>query len=52
MGVLIAAEEWGCPPWEIAGGDKLKWYFRWQEYAKHRAKKQRIDAGEAIPEDD
>jgi len=44
MGVLIAAEEWGCTPWEIAGGNTLKWYWRWQEYVKHREKKAKLDS--------
>ena len=26
---LIAAEEWGSPPWEIAGGSRLAWFWRW-----------------------
>jgi hypothetical protein len=32
--VLIAASEWGTPPWEIAGGSRLTWYLRWNEWKK------------------
>lgn len=32
--VLVAAEAWGCTPWEIAGGNPLIWFMRWQEYSK------------------
>jgi len=39
--VLVAAEEWGCPPWEIAGGNKLQWFFRWTEYQPRREKAKR-----------
>jgi len=30
--VLVAAQEWGCPPWEIAGGGKMTWFYRYLEY--------------------
>ena len=36
--VLYAAEKWGCPPWEIAGGKPVKWLFRWLEFENQRAK--------------
>lgn len=45
MGVLAAAKEWGCPPWEIAGGHKLTWYIRWQEYRKQIAEKVKVANG-------
>lgn len=32
--VLTAAREWGTPPWELAGGDRLRWFFRWQEWTQ------------------
>ena len=33
IGVLEAAEAWGCPPWEIAERDsKVTWYFRYSSY--------------------
>jgi len=28
--VLLAAKEWGCTPWEIAGGTKIEWFERWK----------------------
>jgi len=34
----MASEEWGCPPWEIAGGSKLHWFYRWIAYAERRNK--------------
>jgi len=39
MGVLLAAEEWGVPPWEIAGGARVTWYLRWVEYHNMRTAK-------------
>jgi len=38
LGILAAAAEWGCPPWQIAGGDPLDWYFKWQFWQEQRAK--------------
>lgn len=38
--VLVAAEAWGCTPWEIAGGNKLVWFMRWQEYITETNKKE------------
>lgn len=32
IGVLEAAEAWGCAPWEIAPGGKFLWYSRWVSY--------------------
>jgi hypothetical protein len=29
VAVLDAAKDWGIPPWEIAGGNKLIWWERW-----------------------
>lgn len=37
VGVLQAAEEWGCPPWEIERGPAI-WYARYREYSKAREK--------------
>jgi hypothetical protein len=45
LAVLVAAESWGCPPWEIAGGGRLMWWFRWQAYQKHLAKAQEVRHG-------
>ena len=39
--VLVAAEAWGCTPWEIAGGNPLVWFIRWQEYTVETNKKAR-----------
>jgi hypothetical protein len=37
--VLIAAEDWGMPPWEIAGdGERVKWFLRWAEFKHWRGK--------------
>jgi hypothetical protein len=42
MRVLVAASEWGCPPWEIMGDpltwDKLKWLWRWEYWRSQVAK--------------
>ena len=36
--VLLAAAEWGCPPWEVAGGGSpALWFFRWRVLADQRA---------------
>jgi hypothetical protein len=49
LGVLLAAEAWGCPPWEVAeGGSRLVWFLRWRELAAQRAKKQAWDSGEVL----
>jgi len=40
--VLIAAETWGCPPWEIAEddeNDRLTWFNRWRYFMVQREKK-------------
>jgi hypothetical protein len=42
--VLIAAETWGCPPWEIAEGDKVTWYMRWRFFQGQRIKREEIEA--------
>jgi len=36
--VLLAAADWSVPPWEIAGGKKLLWLFRWRELKTQIAK--------------
>lgn len=41
--VLLAAEAWGMPPWELAAmrGDKRAWYWRflaWRNAVEERAK--------------
>jgi hypothetical protein len=44
IGVLDAAEAWGCPPWEISPPDnKFLWFMRRQMYedVKNRAMKER-----------
>jgi len=43
--VLVAAEAWGCKPWELAGGSPLVWFMRWMEYVSEVDKKRR---GEGI----
>jgi hypothetical protein len=32
--VLVAAEEWGVPPWQIAPDalSEIEWFMRWQFY--------------------
>jgi hypothetical protein len=40
---LVAAEKWGCPPWEIAGGNKLVWWFRWVEGQRLVNEKLKLD---------
>jgi hypothetical protein len=27
---LDAAKEWGVPPWDIGGGTKLTWWYRFE----------------------
>jgi hypothetical protein len=27
---LDAATDWGIPPWEIGGGSRLLWWYRYQ----------------------
>lgn len=41
--VLAAAEDWGCPPWEIAGGDPKTWFYRWTYWKSQVSKKQQSD---------
>ena len=37
--VLVAAEDWGQKPWEIAGdGEPVIWFYRWAEWKHWRAK--------------
>jgi len=43
MSVLIAAAEWGIPPWELAGGTKLVWWYRWIRYQNLRSEKYKQD---------
>lgn len=43
MAVLIAAQEWGSPPWEIAGGNKLTWLYRWMYWRSQQNKKDQGD---------
>jgi hypothetical protein len=44
MAVLIAAEEWGTPPWEIAqDGDQVTWFVRWTEYRAAINKRSEIE---------
>jgi len=35
----VAAEEWGCPPWEIASGSRMAWFMRWQFWNEQKARK-------------
>lgn len=33
--IIIAAEDWGLPPWEVSGdGERVKWFYRWAAYKK------------------
>lgn len=41
--VLAAAESWGCPPWEIAGGDAKTWFHRWAYWKGQVGKKQQAE---------
>ena len=35
LGPILAASDWGVPPWEIAGGGtQLQWYMRWSAYRR------------------
>jgi len=36
---MIAAAEWGVPPWDIAGGDKMTWMMRWIYWKDQQGKK-------------
>ena len=36
--VLIMAEKWHTPPWEIAGGDPLEWMQKQAYLDEQRAK--------------
>ena len=41
--VLIAAETWGCPPWEITGEtdarSRARWYLFWRVFQVKRIAK-------------
>jgi hypothetical protein len=46
--VLLAAEDWGCPPWVVTGEPdtqetRWKWLKRWEFYAAQRSVKHKID---------
>jgi hypothetical protein len=42
LGFLLAAEEWGTPPWEIMPGKpRLWWYTRWSLYRRYLAERQK-----------
>jgi hypothetical protein len=31
--LLVAAKDWGCPPWDILDHpDGLEWFWRWSDY--------------------
>ena len=46
--ILLAAEAWGCPPWEIASsGSRAIWVLRWKFLAEQRAKKLEQDMKKA-----
>jgi hypothetical protein len=48
MNVLIAARDWGCPPWAITGeGDDehLSWLLRWEFLKSQEVKAERLNAG-------
>jgi len=49
--VLLAAHEWGCPPWEITGDQdrRLTWYMRWLAYAEQRTKRQEMETAWQTP---
>jgi hypothetical protein len=47
--VLIAAEDWGTPPWEIAGdGERIKWFYRWAEFRHWRGKAEQAQMKRAM----
>jgi hypothetical protein len=46
MEVLLAAEQWGIPPWEVGSGksevgsaERLKWFFYWEYVEAQKAKR-------------
>jgi hypothetical protein len=39
----MAAKDWGTPPWKIAGGDKLDWFYRWQFFTSQMQAKEARD---------
>src|SRR5690606_11704230 len=41
--VLAAAESWGCPPWEIAGGYTKTWFHRWTYWKGQISRKHQED---------
>jgi hypothetical protein len=47
--VLIAAAEWGCPPWIVIGqehpspAERSRWFWRWRAFAEQREKKRQLD---------
>jgi len=43
VAVLFAAAEWGCPPWEIAGGSKTEWLLRWQFLKEQQGKAAEVE---------
>ncbi len=48
VGIIEAAESWGCPPWEVAPGifSNHQWLnrHRWMQNEKARAQKSKQDA--------
>jgi hypothetical protein len=47
LGILLIAEQWGTPPWKIAGGSPMIWYFRWVEFWNQKQKKYEVDVRKA-----
>jgi hypothetical protein len=46
--VLIAAEDWGQKPWEIAGDNEpAKWFYRWADFRHYRQKVEEAQAKRA-----
>lgn len=45
LAILVAAAEWGCPPWLIAGGDAVEWFFKWQFWKEQQAKAEEVAHG-------
>jgi len=40
----VAAESWGCKPWDLAGGDPLTWFLRFIEFQNAKQNRQDLEA--------
>lgn len=41
----MMAEEWGTPPYEIAGGSKIAWRYRWTLWHNKREQNKSKQSG-------